>query len=424
MTQDGSGRRIAYLTGRYPAVSHTFILREVEALRRMGLDVITCSVRRTGPEQHPGPAEREAAATTFYVLPNALNPVTLILAHVAALRHPGRWFGALGLALRTARPGVRGAIWQIFYFLEAAVLQRHLNREGIGHLHCHFADACATLAMLTSAMSGIPFSYTLHGPAELFEPQSWRLADKTARAKFVACISHFARSQSMYFSDPEHWQKIRIIHCGVRPELYGKAPETVSDPAQTRLVFVGRLTAIKGLRVLIEAFGKARETAEGLTLTIIGDGEDRAHLERMASPYGDAVRFLGFRSQDEVADQLNDADVLVLPSFAEGVPVVLMEAMASGKPVIATRVAGVPELVEDGESGLLVPPGDPEALAHAIVGLAGHPARRAKMGRAGREMVEREFDIDREAARIASLFLDAGGEAIRPGPLTISRSEA
>ena len=406
--------RIAYLTGEYPAVSHTFILREVEALRALGLDVHTCAVRRTGPEHHRGPAEQEAARTTFYVLAASRNPLTLLAAQLAAITSPRQYFGALALAWRTAAPGWRALLYQLFYFAEATVLARHVKARGITRLHNHFAAASATVTMLTSQLTGIPFSFTLHGPADLQEPARWRLDEKIAQADFVACISHYARSQAMLHSDPAHWDRLRIIHCGVTPALYADRAGTTAEAPATRLIFVGRLAAVKGLRVLIDALVMARRAVPDMTLTLVGDGGERAALEQAAAPLGDAVRFTGYQSQSEVADLLAGSDALVLPSFAEGVPVVLMEAMASGKPVIATRITGVPELVEDGESGFLVAPGDTQALADALVRLHENRDQAPVMGAAGRRRVSAEFDIAQEAARLAKLFRGTAGDGPRP----------
>ena len=397
--------RIAYLTGEYPAVSHTFILREVEALGALGVPVLTCSIRGTAAHHRQGPAEAAAAESTFYVLAAGKNPMVLLRAALAGLGTPGRLASAFRLAIRSSGPGSRALVWQMFYLAEALVLARHLRAEGVTHLHNHFADSSANVAMLTAEVAGIPFSYTLHGPAELFEPHRWALAEKTARARFVACISHYARSQCMFFSDPAHWHKLAIVHCGVIPELYDRPiPQTDG----LHLVFVGRLTAIKGLRVLMEAMAAAHADRPDLRLTLVGDGPDRPWLEAAAASMDGAVRFAGYQSQEGVAEILAGADALVLPSFAEGVPVVLMEAMASGKPVIATQLAGVPELVEDGVSGLLVPPGDPAALAAAIGRLAGDAELRARMGEAGRAKVRAEFDVRLEAKRLLSLFRGTG----------------
>lgn len=409
--------RLAYLTSLYPAVSHTFIEREIAGLRALGFEVLTASIRRPGAQHLTGPEEEAAAASSFYIVETGKRPAAALAALCAALKRPARLFRTLALAWRSAPPGVRGGLKQLAYLAEAMILARTLRAENIDHLHNHFADPSANVAMLTSALSGIPFSYTLHGPAELYEPEKWALREKTARAAFVACISHFARSQAMYFSDPADWDKLRIVHCGVDPARYVRPAPPARDGLH--LVFVGRITPIKGLRVLIAALARALETRPDLHLTLVGDGEDRAHLEALARPLGEAVHFAGFQSQEGVAEAVGQADALILPSFAEGLPVVLMEALATARPVIATQVAGVGELVEDGVSGLLVPASDEAALTQAILALAEMPPEaRAAMGAAGQAKVRAEFDARIEAARIGALFAGQGGDAPRPELLT------
>lgn len=407
--------RLAYLTSLYPAVSHTFIQREITGLRDLGFEVETCAMRKPDAAHLTGPEERAARDETFYIIAAARKPSTLPLALIEALARPRHSIATLALAWRTAPPGFKGGLRQIAYLAEALILARHLRARQISHLHNHFAGPSANVAMLASALSGMPFSFTLHGPADLYEPETWHLREKIARASFVACISNFARSQAMYFSDPAQWDKLRIVHCGVLPEIYERDAAAPHDG--TRLIFVGRITAIKGLRVLLSAFARARATRPGLHLTLVGDGDDRAHLERLAAPLGDAVQFAGYLSQGAVAEALSKADAMVLPSFAEGLPVVLMEALASARPVIATQVAGVSELVEDGVNGFIVPPGDEDALADRIGRLADDPEIRARMGLAGREKVSSAFDARRESARIGALFAGRGGNATSPTPL-------
>lgn len=412
--------RIVYLTALYPAVSHTFILREVEGLRALGFEVRTASVRRPGPEHLRGPQEQQAADSTFYVLSAAKKGLALPAAVLRTLRRPAHLARVLGLALRTRQPGIKGTAYQLFYLAEAMVLARWLRDEGIDHLHCHFAQSSAQVAMLAAELAGIPFSYTLHGPADLYEPHRWHLSEKTSRAAFVACISHYARAQAMLFSDPAHWHKLHIVHCGVIPELYDRpAPQAHKN---LHLLFVGRLAPVKGLRVLFEALPDLLKTHPEVRLTIVGDGEDRARLEAAARPLGDAVRFTGYLSQDEVAEVMAEADVFVLPSFAEGLPVVLMEALAAGKSAIAPRVAGVAELIEDGKTGLLVHAGDVQGLRAALSTLAANPEQARHMGAAGQAVVRAEFDARIEAGRIGALFAGTAGSDLRPRPLTAQAS--
>jgi glycosyltransferase involved in cell wall biosynthesis len=396
-------------------VSLTFIQREIAALRTLGLNVITCSMRRTPASQHPGPAEKEAAASTFHVLEAVRSPKEFFAAQARAFKSPGRYLRAMWLAWKIRSPGLKSAAYQLIYFLEATILARHLEREGVTHMHSHFTTGSTTVAMLTSVLTDIPYSYTLHGPADFLEPYRWRLDEKTARARFVATISHYARSQLMFFSDPKHWDRIHIIHCGVSPERYDSAPKE-RDDGKCRMVFVGRIAPVKGLRVLLEALARLKDELPELELVLVGDGPERRDIEAVARPLANRVRFTGYLSQDEVAEELKEADIGILPSFAEGVPVFLMETLASGKPVIATQVAGVGELVKNGETGLLVSPGDVDGLVDAIRALARDPERRAAMGQGGRAKVIADFDIDQEAARLARLFAGQA-DGVRPSPM-------
>lgn len=266
--------------------------------------------------------------------------------------------------------------------------------------------------MLTAKLADIPFSFTLHGPTELFAPESWHIGEKVAQAALVVCISHFARSQIMLFSDPAHWHKLRIVHCGVTPARYDPQPAAGTG---VKLLFVGRLAPVKGLRVLFEAFKAARAVVPDLTLRVIGDGPDRSWVDEQAAHIG-GIEVLGYRSQAEVAQTLGQSDALVLPSFAEGVPVALMEAMVSARPVIATRVGGVAELVEDGISGMLVAPGDVQSLTKAMIQLGQEDDLRRKMGIAGRAKVCSEFDINKEAQWLKALFEGTARECLRPTP--------
>ncbi|MDE4139434.1 MULTISPECIES: glycosyltransferase family 4 protein [Rhodobacterales] len=391
--------KLAYLTGEYPRASDTFIQREVTALRALGHDVLTCSIRTTGAEHLVGPEQRQEHALTFKVLGACKKPLRLLRAHLRWMRNPGRYIAALRLAWKTAPRGVKGRLYNLIYFLEAGVLADELRRQEVDHLHNHIATAACTVAMLASELSGIPYSFTIHGPDIFFNPNHWRIDEKAARARFVACISEFCRSQLMCFADQSHWARFHIIHCGIDPGRYTSAPHKGAN-----LLFVGRLAAVKGLPILLDAL---RDLSGDWKLTVIGDGPDRAALEAQAQ--GLNVDFLGYRSQSEVAEALSNTDVFVLPSFAEGVPVVLMEAMASAVPVVATRIAGIPELVDHATSGLLVPPGDPQELRAALDHMLADSKARQDMGLAGRAKVSDDFNIHTEAARLSRLFTSYSG---------------
>lgn len=413
MTPHNTQHPIAYLTGEYPRATDTFIQREIMALRDQGMRVETCSIRTTGTEHHVGPEQQAEFKNTFYVLTAAKSPLRLIRCHLKAITQaPGRYFSALRLALGTRPAGMKGLVYQLFYFAEAAVLADHLKRQNVRHLHNHIATATCTVAMLTSKISGIPFSFTIHGPDIFFEPKHWRIDAKIREARFVACISDFCRSQCMIFSDQSHWDKLEIIHCGIDPQKY--QTQNTRSKLGPHLVFVGRLAGVKGVPVLLESLAELVQEIPELRVALIGDGPERADLERRARDLGlaEVVTFAGYRSQAEVALTLAEADMLVLPSFAEGVPVTLMEAMASGLPVLATRVGGISELVEDGISGFLVPPGNVEALTARLRNLLTDQKLRECMGEAGRKKVSADFNQEIEANRLAQL-INTGSVAAR-----------
>ncbi|AUT02019.1 colanic acid biosynthesis glycosyltransferase WcaL [Nostoc sp. CENA543] len=397
--------RIAYLTGEYPRATDTFIQREVAALRELGMDVHTFSVRRTGDEHIVGAEQQRERDRTFYILP--VNPIRLLLAHSNLLiSSPVRYLGALKLAWKTRQHGLRGTLYQLFYFIEAGILAREIHQQQIIHLHNHFGDSSCSVAMLAAELGGFSFSFTMHGPYIFFEPHKWRLDEKINRALFVACISHYCRSQGMIFASADKWQKMHIIHCGVDPALFNIVNHNQSRKS---LLYVGRLAVVKGLPILLESLAISRRSHPDVLLTVVGDGPDRSNLEQMTEKLGlsNNVKFVGYQSQTEVRQYMQQADIFIMSSFAEGVPVVLMEAMAAGVPVVATQIAGVSELVENGVSGYLVPPGDPVTLAYRIDQLFQDVQLRIAFGKAGRAKVEQEFNIHLEATRLYSVMKNA-----------------
>jgi glycosyltransferase involved in cell wall biosynthesis len=405
----GANLRLAYMTGQYPRVTDTFIQREVATLRSLGYHVQTFSVRKPPDTESVGSETAAERNSTTYLLP----PIELFKAHfVQLLSSPRRYFSALALAARNCPPGFGAIARQVAYFAEAGMLARLMTKHSLSHLHNHLSDSSCSVAAIAAQIGGFTFSFTMHGPAEFYEPNLWWIDEKVRRALFVNCISHFCRSQAMVFAPIDCWDKLRIVHCGVDPKLF-EVNQHVGRG--NRMLFVGRLAAAKGLPILLEAVAKL----EGATLDIAGDGPDRRKLEEKAQLLGlsDRVRFLGYQSQQQVRELLRRTDVFVLSSFAEGVPVVLMEAMAAGVPVVATRIAGIPELVHDEQSGLLVPPGDANSAADAIRRLLEDPDLRNQFAAAGREKIELEFNIHKEAQWLATILTSAlagKSEGLRP----------
>lgn len=397
--------RIAYMTGEYPRATDTFIQREVAALRDRGVHVQTFSVRRPHDKENVGPETQAERDRTYYVFPPRV--VATAGAHLTLLASaPGRYLRALRTALTVRPPGVKAFVWQLAYFVEAGVIAREVRRQDLAHLHNHFSNSSCSVAMLAAEMGGFTFSFTMHGPAEFFEPTYWRIDEKIRRALFVACISHFCRSQAMIFGPQEKWDRLHVVHCGVDPALFAAVRH---HGVGNRLLFVGRLAGLKGLPVLLDAVARVKARHPDVKLTLAGDGPDRGRLAEQAARLGIGpnVQFLGYRSQAQVRELLQQTDVFVMGSFAEGVPVVLMEAMAAGVPVVATQVAGIPELVETAVNGLLVPPGDGASLAEAVSRLVSDAGLRSRMGANGRAKVAAEFNVRREAERLGDILTGA-----------------
>jgi colanic acid/amylovoran biosynthesis glycosyltransferase len=402
---------VAYLCSRYPDVSHTFIQREVLAMRRLGLQVATISIRRARPEQVLSRADHDEFERTYAILPP--SPGDHLAAHARTLlRHPLAWARTLARSLRLSPGGARAGLWRVFYFAEAVVVFDICRRRGIQHLHAHFANVGSDVAQLAAALgreagAGPSWSFTMHGSTELYDVTAHRLPEKVRDALFVACISDFTRSQLMLWAPEEQWEKLRIARCGVDTASFSPAPRKMT-PTSLRILCVSRLTRGKGLPLLLEAIASLVHEGVEATLTVVGDGPERAALERRARALGVAgqLELLGSVSQDEIRALYDQADAFCLPSFAEGVPVVLMEAMAAGLPVVATAIAGVPELVEHERSGLLVRPSRADELAAALERLARSPELRESLGAAGRERVVEEYDLELTARRLRELFAE------------------
>lgn len=401
--------RIAYVLNTYPRPSHSFIRREIRALEAQGHQVIRLAMRADSAPL-VDPDDRAEAERTLRVLAQG-GPALLGALLAQALRGPARLVRALRLALscggrgRGGVPGTGGRLRHMIYLAEAAFVARHARAAGAEHLHAHFGTNSATVAMLAGVISGLPYSFTVHGPEEFDAPRALSLREKIRDAAFVVAISSFGRSQLMRWADFADWPKLQVVHCGIEPARFA---DPASLPAASgRMVAIGRLSEQKGQLLLVEALARAAAQAPGLQLVLVGDGELRAPIEAAIAAHGlgDRIRLTGWLDEAGVRAELAAAQALVLPSFAEGLPMVVMEAMAAARPVLATAIAGIPELVDAGRTGWLVPAGDVESLAAAMVALAATPAaERAAMGLAGRARVLQRHDVAQEAAKLAALF--------------------
>ncbi len=404
--------KLAYLVNTYPRASHSFIRREILALERAGHQVHRFAMR-SDRAHLVDPADLAEDDRTEHVLARGLRRLI-----PGAIRHlawrPAQAAMALRLALacgaRSAggAPGTGGRLRHLVYLIEAAHVAQRCADLGIDHLHAHFGTNSATVAMLAHALGGPRFSFTTHGPEEFDAPLALSLPAKLDRAAFAVAISSFGRSQLCRQTGAENWGRLHVVHCGIEPSLF---PEPAPPPpGGPHLVAIGRLAEQKGFPLLIDAMAQAAPDLPDLRLTLVGDGPLRGVIETAiaAQGLGPRIALTGWQDEAGVRATLGRSQALILPSFAEGLPVVVMEAMAAGRPVIATAIAGVPELVTP-ETGWLVPAGDAGALADAIRALAAaEPARLAVMGLAARARVLARHDIDTEAGRLARLFATEG----------------
>ncbi|WP_449258685.1 glycosyltransferase family 4 protein [Chlorobium limicola] len=396
---------IAYLCSEYPAISHTFIYREIQSLRKEGYTVYPASIRKPDKVEIMTPDEQQEARDTLMVLS---QPATEILrAHIyCVVKNPAGYLRMAVTALRLMVKGPKDPVRAIAYFAEAGILLQWTRKNGIAHIHEHFANPTAIVAILMKRYGGITYSISVHGPDIFYTVDSAMLQEKIREAAFVRCISHYCRSQVMRLADPEIWNRFHIVRCGIDPDLYAPRP----DPGNTipNLLCVGRLVPAKGQHILLEACAILKNQGTPFHLAFVGDGPDRASLEKHARSHGIETRvtFTGALGQDKVREQYDQADIFVLASFAEGVPVVLMEAMAKEIPVISTRITGIPELIDHQHDGLLAVPGDPEDLARQLTALITDPDLRKRYGKAGRRKVIGQYNQHSNNKQLAQHFLN------------------
>ena len=397
-----SGAPMAVLLSRFPLVTETFILREVIELERQGRPVRLVPILHERPEV----VHREALPWMGRVLHAPLLSATVAAASLRVLRRrPGQVLRLLGrlAAASASSPGF--FVKTLAIFPKSLWIAERLEAEGAEHLHAHFATHPATLALIVSSLTGIPWSVTVHAH-DIFVSRTL-LREKLAEARFVRAISRFNRDylERLY---PELEGRVRVIHVGIDPAVYRRLPP---PPAGIPTILcVASLRPYKGHAVLLEAFRLLREREVPFRCELVGDGPLRPELERRIAELGlqDAVKLAGALPQNQVARRLGQSSIFVLPSVVapdgqmEGIPVALMEAMAAGRPVVASDLSGIPELVQDGVSGLLVPPGDAAGIAAAVRRLIDEPGLGRELGERGREKVEREFRLDVNVADLLS----------------------
>lgn len=393
--------RIAYLVSQYPAYSHTFILREVQQLRQLGVEITVASINTPDrPLNKLTEIEKTEAEQTFYI--KSQGPVNALLALAKTLSsHPAGVLRGIKHALKLGGWDVKRVLYHGFYLLEALLLGQWLRSQNLTHLHVHFATPAASVGMLVKTVFGVGFSFTVHGPDEFYDAPGYNLPAKILAADFVLCISHYARSQVMKLSPVAAWPKFDVCRLGVDPERFQPSPKT-EPSASCQLLCVGRLTSAKGQAILLAAVALLLQQGTTVMLTLVGTGPDEASLKAYADELGISaqVHFTGAVDQDHILDFYRAADIFVLPSFAEGLPVVLMEAMAMEIPCITTAITGVPELITTGVDGVLVPASDTQGLAAAIAQLAADANLRHQLGQAGRRKVLADYHLHKNTLHL------------------------
>ncbi len=408
--------KIAYFTNVYPHVRHTFIRREITALEQQGQPIVRFSIRRSEAKLID-PADLAEQERTRVIFDRRL-PGLLWALLASLVGRPWRFVPAVGQAFALGwRAGklLRHAI----YLAEACVLRKWLCDAGVDHVHVHFATNPATVALLVQTLGGPAYSLTIHGPEEWDQPEALSLPQKYINARFVVAVSHYGRAQVLRFCRHEHWQRVRVIRCGVDASFLHGEPTPVPDTSQ--LVCVGGLVAQKGHLILLESLHQLQQEGVPFTMALVGDGPLRPLLERRIRELDlfERVHLLGWQSNAGVREQLLASRALVMASLAENLPVAMMEALALGRPVIGTYLAGIPELIEPGVTGFLVPASDAVGLAQMLRRvLQTEVAELTALSQQGAARVAQQHDVSCEAAKLAQCFRaiasDHRGSGITP----------
>jgi colanic acid/amylovoran biosynthesis glycosyltransferase len=420
---------IAYLIPTYPMPSQTFIRREVAALEARGMTVHRFTARRFVGELTDAADVAEQERTCCILDAGTWALAWALIA--TAVDRPGRWLTTLATAMRLGRRSERGLAWHLIYLAEACLLRRWLAGCGARHLHVHFGTNAASVALLCRQLGGPPYSITIHGPEEFDAPRQLALREKVRHALFIVAISQFTRSQLCRWAESADWCKIHVIHCGLDEMFLSAVPTPIQE--RPRLVNVGRLAEQKGQLLLIKAAALLHAQDLDFELVIVGDGPLRGELERFIDQQGmrGRVWITGLLDNQGVRHELAAARALVMSSFAEGLPVVIMEALALGRPVIGTHIAGIPELVEPGRHGWLVPAGAVEPLAAAMAAaLTADTVDLEAMGQAGAVRVAERHNVNTTARKLAELIVNlaaipsVGNVHAFPAPAITARGAA
>jgi colanic acid/amylovoran biosynthesis glycosyltransferase len=396
---------VAYLTSQYPMLSMSFLLREVIALRALGLHIDAASINVTDRPLDRMTAEEATEARNAYHL-KGHGSSGAILAHVKTLlTNPGGYCRGIGMAAGFGGVDLKRLFYHLMYFTQALMVGVWMQDKRLRHLHVHLGSQAATVGMYVKRIHGFGFSITVHGPDEFWDTQGQILTEKVAAADFICCISYFCRSQLMRLSPYAHWNKLLVARLGVDTEVFRPKP-FVAAPETFVILSVGRLVPAKGQHQLLDAVDRLAQQGRRVRLHLVGTGPDEASLRERVSIFKDpgVVVFEGPVNQDRIRELYGKADVFCIPSFAEGIPVVLMEAMAMEIPCVTTQIAGIPELIRSEVDGLLVAASDMDGLTEALARMMDDGAMRERMGKSSRARVVEQYNLQRNMEALAAIF--------------------
>lgn len=402
-------KRLGYLCSEFPALSHTFISREIAILEREGFEIFTASINPTREIEKLSDEDRARAKSTYCVKRTPkLKMLGLFLSY--SLK-PRRFAAALAISLRLAwLGGPRDPVKALGYFFQAILLHSWARGKGINHVHVHFPNPAATVALVATRFGGLTFSLTVHGSDEFYDVERYILREKFRAAVFVRCIGYYCRSQVMRLTPAEQWPKLHVIRCGLFADEFSPRPGRV---ARTReILCVGRLCPSKGQALLLDAAEILETKGLDFQIVLLGGGEDLDMIKRLVRERRLERRITveGAVSHQRIREELETAGLFVLPSFAEGIPIALMEAMAAGVPVVSTAITGIPELIEDGEDGILVQASNVEQLSAVMEAFLRDQIDTKRLVEKALSKVRTEYDVEKNTRQLGALF-EALGDA-------------
>ncbi len=397
--------RMAYVVCQYPMLSMTFVIREVLQLRKLDFHIDVASLHAPDRKlKELTENEADEASKAYYVIAHGV--VGALRAFVNTIvNYPSGFFRGWKKAFALAGLDIIRLLHNLVYLTEALMIGVWMEKRNQKHLHAHLGSNAATVAMFVKEVFGFNISITVHGPDEFYDAERQYLTEKIIKSDFICCISHFARSQMAKLSPYAHWHKFEVVRLGVDPKIF--TPRAfVKNPEVFEVICVGRLCPSKGQHVLVDAVKKLVEQGREIRLRIVGDGEDRNSLELQVQKLGlqNQVVFEGAVNQNYICALYARADVFSIPSFAEGLPVVLMEAMSMEIPCVTTRIAGIPELIRNGKDGLLVAASDVDGIAEAIARLMDDSKLRYRLGKQARKRVIEYYNLQRNVKQLAEVF--------------------